>query len=398
MGCICMYTPSASGGHALYTWELMTALTLHADAANRFELVTSENLAPEFKEASYPVHTILPPLSHRREFSTNIAWATSRVLHYPVRELTFLRWLKGRPDITGVHFQEYKPWLAGPLFRRLRRDGKKIFYTVHNIRPHEYPPGIPKPLMDHWTHSSWHACDGLFVHTPRLAEELATLLGKGHPPIHVSPHGTWTVHKPVEIPAIEERLKWKRLLFFGTIRRNKGLDVLLDAMELLPGYSLTIAGESHGSDYYRDQIVPQIDRLRAKGIPIELLHHFTPDDQVGPLFARHSAIVLPYTHKFVAQSGVAFLSLAHEMPVIASEVGGLRDLFSEYEIGATFGEVTPTGLAAAVRGFFERKPGHEIVRQMRAARDHYSWSAAAEATIAGYATPREAAAPVGAAR
>src|SRR5258708_39719501 len=57
MGCICMYTPSASGGHALYTWELMTALTLHADAETRFELVTSENLAPEFKDASYPVHT-----------------------------------------------------------------------------------------------------------------------------------------------------------------------------------------------------------------------------------------------------------------------------------------------------------------------------------------------------
>ena len=43
MKCICMYTPSAAGGHARYTWELMTALTASARGGYRFELVTSRD-------------------------------------------------------------------------------------------------------------------------------------------------------------------------------------------------------------------------------------------------------------------------------------------------------------------------------------------------------------------
>jgi glycosyltransferase involved in cell wall biosynthesis len=379
-----MYTPSSSGGHALYTRELMTALSQHANGSHRFELVTSEDLGDEYKSEAYAIHPILPRLSHRKAFSTPIAWAASRVMHYPRREWKFLNWLKGRPDVVGVHFQEYKPWLAGPLFKRLHASGRKIYYTVHNIRPHDYPPGIPKPLMDHWNHQSWRNCDGLFVHTELLARELAQVLGDRHPPIHISPHGTWTVHQALDVPPLAERMKWKRLLFFGTIRRNKGLDVLLNAAEVLNDFSITIAGESHDSDYLNNTILPQINRLRDKGMTVDLQNRFTPEEQVGPLFARHSAIVLPYTQKFIAQSGVAFLALAHELPVIASEVGGLRDLFNEFEIGATFSPMTPQALSTAILRFFQQVPCERIAQQIRLAKAHYSWSTAAQATIQGY--------------
>lgn len=379
-----MYTPSASGGHALYTRELMTALSQHAGDGHRFELVTGEDLADEFKTDAYPIHAVLPHLRHRKEFSSKAAWAISRALYYPRRELKLLDWLKGRPDVTGIHFQEYKPWLAGPLFRRIHKTGRKIYYTVHNLRPHDYPPGIPKPLMDHWNHQSWRACDGLFVHTELLAKQLADLLGQRRPPIHVSPHGTWTVHHPVHRPDFDERLRWKRLLFFGTIRRNKGLDLLLKAAEQLPGFSITIAGETGDHDYFDGQIMPQVHRLRASGMSVDVHLGFTPEPEVGPLFARHSAIVLPYTPKFAAQSGVVFLALAHELPVVASEVGGLRDLFGQYEIGSTFADLTPEGLARAVKQLFDGSDHGNIAQQIRAARSHYSWSAAADATLAGY--------------
>lgn len=384
MRAICMYTPTPSGGHALYTKELMTALSQHATSEQRFELVTSEDLGEEFKTDQYPIHAILPKLSHRDEFPTKMAWAANRAMHYPRRELRLLSWLKNRPDIVGIHFQEYKPWLAGPLFWRLHRSGRKIYYTVHNIRPHVYPPGIPKPLMDHWAHESWRACEGLFVHTKLLADELAELLGERRPPIYISPHGTWTLQHSCEIPSLSERLRWKRLLFFGTIRQNKGLDLLLAAAESLEGFSITIAGEVQDGHYFNQQILPQVKRLRENGVSVDVQDRFTPEAQVGPLFGRHSAIVLPYTPKFVAQSGVAFLALAHEMPVIASEVGGLRDLFSEFEIGATFSELTPAALAGAIRRFFDQTPCQQVIGQIRAAKAHYSWTAAAEATVAAY--------------
>lgn len=384
MNRICMYTPSAHGGHALYSWELLTALAHHPDGKDRVELVSSEDLDEQFRGGAYRINAILPPLRHRSQFPGKLAWALSRILHYPQRERMFARWLERRPDITAVHFQEFLPWLAVPLFRRMRRLNKKILYTVHNIRPHIYPKFIPPGLWDHWNHKAWMMCDGLFVLTDALAAELAEILGPGHPPIHVVPHGVWTVPQPALQPSIGERLKWKRLLFFGNIRRNKGVDLLLDALELLPGFSLTIAGEPLHQEYFQDEVLPRVERLRQRGIPVDLRPQFTPDDQAQELFQTHSAIVLPYTPGFRAQSGVIFLALAYDMPVIASEAGGLRDLLEEYRFGATFREMTPQVLSQAVRDFFAAGPSEELVGQMRAAKGHFSWREAAAATLAGY--------------
>lgn len=390
---ICMFTPSAGGGHARYSMELMSALAAQPANGTRFELVTSADLDPQFRSDRYPIHAILPALRNRGSFPTPAHWAANRLLHYPLRERAFLRWLAGRPDVAGVHFQEWTPWLAAPMFRRLKAMGKRAFYTVHNVVPHKYPAGVPKAVMHGWIRRACRLADVLFVHTDLLALELHRFLnGDGrpgrdapHPPIRVVPHGVWTVAEAAAngVP-LADRLASKRLLFFGTIRRNKGLDLLLRAMELLPGYSLTIAGEPSEPDYFRAEVLPRVERLRAAGVPVELLDRFTPDEEVGPLFARHGAVVLPYTSGFVAQSGVAFLALAHGLPVVASEAGGLRDLLAEFRVGATFRDSAPAALAAAVRSLCDGGGPPDLAAQLRAARDRYSWRAAAAATVAGY--------------
>src|SRR4051812_3450702 len=118
---ICMYTPSADGGMAQYAWELMTALATHPRAQDRYELVTGQDLEDQFRSDKYAIQAILPPLRHRSAFANKAAWVTSRLTHYPRREWFFLNWLRTRPDIAGVHFQEWTPWLAAPMFRRIRK-------------------------------------------------------------------------------------------------------------------------------------------------------------------------------------------------------------------------------------------------------------------------------------
>lgn len=396
MNCICMYTPTAEGGHARYAWELMSALAAHPGAPYRFELVTSENLEPQFHSDRYPVHPILPAIVNRSQFSSTASWAFNRVTHYLRREMQFLRWLEGRPDVAAVHFQEWTPWLAAHVFRRLRRMGKRAYYTVHNVVPHRYPLGVPKPLMHRWIRNGCRACDGLFVHTDRLAGELSAFLGERHPPIRVVPHGVWSADPAAPAApgatagggaaalSLDERLAQKRLLFFGTIRRNKGLDLLLRAMDHLPGYRLTIAGEPAESDYYHAEVLPLVRRLQAAGAAVDLRDRFMPDDEVAPLFAEHSAVVLPYTPGFVAQSGVVFLALAHGLPVVASEVGGLRDLMSQHPVGTSFRDGTPEAVAAAVRALCEGGPRPQLAEQIAAARRRFSWAEAARATLEGY--------------
>jgi glycosyltransferase involved in cell wall biosynthesis len=397
-----MFTPTSDGGHARYTWELLNALAQAAAggggslrASHRFELATSRDLHPRFDSDHYRIHRILPPLRDRSGFPTRLSWAANRVTHYGRREWQFLRWLGARPDIDAVHFQEWTPWLATPLFRRIRALGKRVFYTVHNIVPHRYPRAVPKAVMNGWIRRACLLCDGLFVHTDLLAEELAQFLGASKsgaalPPIHVVPHGVWTMPDVLPRAAIDERLALKRLLFFGEIRRNKGLDLLLRAMAYLPaGYSLTIAGEPRERDYFREEILTLVAEARRRGAAIDLRDRFTPEVEVPALFAGHSAVVLPYTPKFVAQSGVVFMALAHDTPVVASEAGGLRELFEQFRIGTTFREATPEALATAVRAVCEHGATHDIAEEIRGAKERFSWRAAAVATLAGYAAAFE---------
>ena len=388
-GTVVVFAPTAAGGHARYAWELTSAMARHARGGYRFELVSTRDLDATFRDAGYATQPVLPAIRDRSSFRTRLGWMIDRATYYPVREHGFLKWLRARPDVVAVHLQEWKPWLATPLIRRMRAMGKRVFYTVHNVLPHRYPPLVPGPLMRHWIRRACRHCDGLFVHSPRLAGELAAFLGADHPPITVVPHGVWTVpDAPVEEP-LPARLARRRLLFFGAIRRNKGLHLLLDAAARLPGYSVTVAGAPLEREYFDAEVMPRVRALRSGGAELDLRDGFVPDDAVGELFRTHSAVVLPYTDDFVAQSGVVFMALAYGLPVVASEAGGLKDLLGEYRIGETFRTGSADALAGAVRRLHEGSNPDELDRDIRAARRRFTWQAAAGATIAAYSASKE---------
>ncbi len=389
---IVFFTPSAGGGHARYTQELLRALATHpANRGRTFELVSSEDLELAFRNASLPfkVSAVLPPLKHRDKYASKLNWIIGRLTHYPRRERAFLNWLDMRPDITAVHLQEWTPWLATSFIRRIQAMGKRVYYTVHNIYPHRYPPMLPKAAMHRWLRSACQACDGLFVLTPLLREQLQHFLGDASPTIHVVPHGVWRVEPTSTATSMSQRLASRRLLFFGAIRRNKGLDLLLNSMNKLRDYSLTIAGAPLEGDYFRNQIVPKIDALRAAGVAVDLRDRFIDDEELPELFKTHSAVVLPYTAEFNAQSGVIFMAMAHDVPVIASEAGGLTELMQEFKVGLTFRDRTSDGLAAAIEELFKTINPEELESQLHAARKHFSWSTAAAATLEGYDASRQ---------
>jgi glycosyltransferase involved in cell wall biosynthesis len=377
MSVICMFVPSSSGGHARYARELLSALAAQAGASHRFELVSSEDLHAEFQHRTYPVHAILPALRHRNEFPNSAAWAFSRATHYLRRELDFLAWLRTRPDIEAVHLQEWTPWLAAPMIRRIKAMNKQVFYTIHNIVPHKYPRFLPKSVMHSWIRKACLLCDGLFVHTDDLARRASEFLCDPHPPIHVIP------------VSMKDRLARKKLLFFGSIRSNKGLHSLLDAMPELHGYSLTIAGEASEADYFQSQIQPRIQKLRAAGVEIDLRAEFTPEEKVGALLQDHSAIILPYTSGFVAQSGVVFLALAYGMPVVASGAGGLGELLSHHKFGLTFSDSSPEQISRAIRKLFTEIDPGSLRREIALARRQFSWEEAAQITSAAYGKTEE---------
>jgi glycosyltransferase involved in cell wall biosynthesis len=383
---VCMYTPTTQGGHALYARELLTAIAeVGPSRGVAAELVTCEDLADDPRPA-YPIHRILPRQVPRDELRGTATWAAERVGYYVRRERAFLDWVGGRGDIGLIHFQEYTPWLAPGHFRALRSRKIPIVFTVHNIKVHYRKFLMHEMIRDFCFRSAWKDCAALLVHTEGLREALSNFLRGGHPPIHVTPHGVWhgegrAVAGGGAVPeASVERPMRDRLLFFGAIRPNKGVHVLLQALERLPRCDLTIAGGVEEVHY-----LERIRRLVRRFPPgrVELIDRYVSEDEVADLFRRSRLVILPYT-SFAAQSGVLHQALAHGRPVVVTEVGALGECVRRWGIG----HVVPPGdgrsLAEAIERLLDPGPYAAALAAIARVRGDLTWSRMAESTIDVY--------------
>lgn len=376
---VAMVAPADNGGHSRYTHELLSALSRVGQGQDvRVSLVTTRDLAPWYRTSSYDIHDILPPLRPREEFRNTLHWAVSRAAYYARCEEDLLRWARRNADCGGLHFQDYTPLLVHRHFRSLKSRGKRVFITVHNVYPHSYDPGLPKALQDSWTKVARRQCDALLVHSESLRDDLSNSLGKGHPPIFVTPHGVW--NSTADPLPDEERIQKRRLLFFGVIRPNKGLHVLLRAMKRLPDCTLVVAGASDDARYQK-QVRVLIDQLPTGRV--EYIDRFVGDDEIPGLFLNSSVVVLPYT-SFAAQSGVLHDALAYRLPVVATDVGALGESVRRWGIGRVVPPDNDGALAEGIRALLDPQLNQEASEASAKVREEFSWTRTAETTIAAY--------------
>lgn len=129
-------------------------------------------------------------------------------------------------------------------------------------------------------------------------------------------------------------------LFFGTIRKNKGLEILLKAVNLLSKrikdkFIVKIYGNADDWNYYENQINDksvydlQIRRIENSEIP--------------DLFVTSHYLVLPYHD--VTQSGPLLIAYNYRLPVIASDLSGFREYIENGKNGFLFDEGKPESLA-----------------------------------------------------
>ena len=147
----------------------------------------------------------------------------------------------------------------------------------------------------------------------------------------------------------------KIVLFFGFIRKYKGLDILLDAMKLInentklitPKPKLLIAGE-----FYEDRKVydEQIERL---GIKDNLILHtgFIPDSEVKNYLCAADVVIQPYRN--ATQSGITPLAYHFEVPMIVTNVGGLPAMVPDNKVGLV-AEPIAASLAQKILEYFDK--------------------------------------------
>lgn len=264
------------------------------------------------------------------------------------------------------------PWVTpvqfGPVGTLLRAAEPALRVVVaHNPLPHE-PGPLDLPL------SRWALApaDLALVHAHHIVGDLERL----SPGIEVvvSPHPPNLPIQPHPLPDPQPL----RLLFMGYVRPYKGLDLAIDAVQLLRRQGrdvvLTVAGE------FWEPVSRWREYVRARGLEqhIELRAGYVPDSQLEGLLADHHLVVAPY--RSATQSGIVPLALAAGRPVVVTDVGGLREAVRDGANGVVVPPDDVVALAAGVeRG--ELLLGHAL-------RGTATWASVGQAVLDGMAALR----------
>lgn len=274
-----------------------------------------------------------------------------------------------KPDIIIVRY--WIPFM-GPCFGTILRSVKKNKHTkiiciADNIIPHEKRFGdiaftkyFVKPV------------DAFIAMSKIVLNDLQQFInGK---PSKFIPHPLYDnfgerIYKNEARKKLGLGLHDKIILFFGFVRKYKGLDILLEALKILKdqdqNIKLLIAGE-----FYDDKKL-YLDLIDKLNIADRIILHtnFIADNDVKFYLCAADCVVQPYRN--ATQSGVTPLAYHFEKPMVVTNVGGLPDLVPG-NVGLV-AEPNAEDLAKKIIQFFQLGEDY-FLPHLREEKKKYSWS------------------------
>lgn len=112
---------------------------------------------------------------------------------------------------------------------------------------------------------------------------------------------------------------------FGFIGRHKNIDLIIKSLVNLPkNVVLLIAGEANTSDS-KNYLVELKQLIRELNLTDRVLFYgYVPDINIPVVMSASDLLVYPYKESI--QSGSVYYPLAYGIPVLASNVGGFKEL------------------------------------------------------------------------
>jgi glycosyltransferase involved in cell wall biosynthesis len=260
-----------------------------------------------------------------------------------------LRIAKEKPDIILVRF--WIPFMGpalGTILRLVKRNKHtRIIGLTDNVIPHEKRPGDTI-----FTKYFLGSCHAFITMSEQVMTDLRTFEKKK--PAQLVAHPLYDnfgegVSKEVSREKLGIPVDEKIILFFGFIRKYKGLDILFEAMAdrriQEAGIKLLVAGE-----FYEDENAyhEQISQLNIQDQLI-LRTSFIPDSEVLHYFCAADVVIQPYRN--ATQSGVTPLAYHFEKPMVVTDVGGLPSMVPHRKAGLV-AQVSPAAIADAILEFY----------------------------------------------
>jgi len=318
----------------------------------------------------------------------------SRVLVYYFRLLRYA--LTSKPKIFHLlwnnKFETFDRTLLMLYYKLL---GKSIVLTVHNVnaRIRDSRDTVFNRLTLRF---QYHCADHIFVHAEQMKTDLLSDFAVPSARVTVIPFGINNSVPNTQLNPTEARQRLdipnekRTILFFGNIAPYKGLEYLVAALRKLwdqqKDYRLIIAGRSKNCEKYWSELRQSIQEDVRKG-RVLLKEEYIPDEDTEIYFKAAHVFALPY--RYIYQSGVLFLGYSFGLPVLAADVGPLKEEVVEGETGYIFKPEDPTDLARAIDSYFASNLFVNLASQrrniMHFAAERHSWDIVGQATMSVYA-------------
>ncbi len=378
---ITVVEPAARGGLIHYAFQLCRAMQ---NAGADVTLVTArdyelEGIAHPFKlERRLRLWDPKPSRDSLPRVFRPVRRATRAAIYYRewLRLGAFLR--RTKPDV--VQFGDIRFATDYAPLAMARRTTRIMADICHNVRPLSGSEGAfrERSLFKR----IYGLFDTIFVHYDVNAREFARSFPESALKVVPIVHGNEEIFRELASPLPAARGEGSIVLFFGTLSRYKGLDLLLEAFVNVPDATLVVAGFP-APDFDVDAFRRDAERL---GIAdrLRLVARYIESSEVASWMELADVIVFPYREIF--QSGALHVAQTFGVPIVATRVGAMAEVIRDRETGLVVEPDDVPALSAAIR---ELLSDRVLARRLgdAAARDaatKYSWRSVAETILTRY--------------
>jgi len=288
---------------------------------------------------------------------------------------------KEKPDILLLRY--WLPFLGpslGTVARIARSDRHiKVISIFDNVVPHEKRVG-DRLLTKFFTGS----INGSIVMSSTVLDDLQSF--RPDLPVMLSPHplfdnfGT-AIPRNDAAKALNLDPEFSYLLFFGFIRKYKGLDILLEALSdnrlINRKMKLLVAGE-----FYEDD-APYKEFVKKHSLENNVIFHdhFISDSEVPLFFSVADLVVQPY--RSATQSGVTQIAYHFDKPMLVTNVGGLSEIVTDGKCGYVV-KPEPVYIADAINDYFENNWKSQFTDGVRQEKEKFTWDKMTKSIIEVY--------------
>ncbi|WP_118972441.1 glycosyltransferase [Taibaiella koreensis] len=345
-------------GQSIFLAHLCNKLTQNFEV----ELVNFKMLYPGFL---FPGKTQYDTSSDKK-----LSFPNKRMVHSlnPFNWVKVARYLnRQQPDLIAIDWWHpfFGPCMRGitaGLDRRLRQ---RVMFITENVISHEANK-VDKMLTRYGL--KYARC---FLALSRSVETFLTeMFGKKVFRSALPIYDFYKAEETLPDPSLRAQFGFSDndtvLLFFGLVRKYKGLDLLLEAFASLlkrnPNLKLLVVGE-----FYEDD-KPYFDQVQQLGIgaQVHMENRYVPNEEVDRYFTASDCVVLPY--RSATQSGILSMAYGFGKPVVVTPVGELGALVNPGKTGFVATAADVGSIEDSIQQYLDQKDGIPFARHIEAYR------------------------------